>query len=72
MRRTENSENVCKCNMGSFCKINILVSFISAPECGPTPRNLLGSDVTKDWGFVKTKTNKEELFDVPGVGEKTT
>ena len=28
MRRTENLENVCKCNTGSFCKINVLVSFV--------------------------------------------
>ena len=37
-----------------------------------------GSDVTKDWGFVKTKTDKsmclfkgknDVVFDVPGIGE---
>ena len=60
MRRTKNLENVCKDNTGSVCKINILVSFVSAPECGLTPRNLQGSDVTKDRGFVKTRTNKKK------------
>ena len=52
MRRMENLENVCK--------IDVLISLISAPEWGPTPSNLQGSDVTKDRGFLKTKTDKEK------------
>ena len=69
MRRIENLENVCKGNTGSVCKINILISFISAPECGPTPRNLQGSDATKDWGFVKTKIDKEKYALIKGKND---
>ena len=39
---------------------SVLVSFVSTPEGGLTPRNLQGSDVTKDRGFVKTKTDKKK------------
>ena len=60
MRRMENLENVCKGNIGSVRKINVLISLISAPKRGPTPGSLQGPDVTKDWGFVKTKTDKEK------------
>ena len=37
------------------CKVNILILFVLAPERGLTPCILLGSDVAKDRGFVKTK-----------------
>ena len=32
MRKVENLENVCKGNIGSVCKINVFISFISAPS----------------------------------------
>ena len=38
-----------------ICKVNILISFVPAPERGLTPCILLRSDVAKDRGFVKTK-----------------
>ena len=65
MRQIENLENVCKYNTGGFCKRNTCITYVicyddmPAPECGLTPRDLQGSEVTKDRGFVMTKSDKE-------------
>ena len=69
MRKVKNLESVCKGDTGSVCKINVLVSFISTPKKGTTPRHLQGSEVTKDWGFVKTKTDKEKYAFVKGKND---
>ena len=66
MRRVENLENICKGNKGSVFKINVLILLISAPERGPTPHNLQGSDVTKDRGFLKTKTDEGKYAFIKG------
>jgi len=66
MRRMENLKKVCKYNTGGFCKRNTCITHaicydhMPAPERGLTPRDLQGSEVTKDRGSVKTKTDKEK------------
>ena len=42
------------------CLQNVLVLFVSSPEWGSTPSDLQGLDVTKDRGFVKTRTDKKK------------
>ena len=50
-----------------FCKRNTCITYVicydhmPAPERGLTPRYLQGSEVTKDRGFVMTKSDKEEV-----------
>ena len=66
MRRMENLENVCNYNTGIFCKRNTCITHVicydhmPALERGLTPRDFQGSEVTKDRGSVKTKTDKEK------------